>query len=199
MTEKISDILNECRGFGVHTPEYHEKMIHQIPSAGVVNRVGFIAERCRDKVVLSLGCSGPAQKFVDEAAKRCYGMDKERQDREWFVQCDLDEFTILPAWPKVELVLMAEILEHLGNPQRLLKAVQAVYKCPAIITVPNAFSEVGTAHVLQGIENVNRDHVAYYSWKTLKTLVERCGYAIQEHWWYNGNPGVAEGLIFVVR
>src|SRR3990172_4625529 len=49
----------------------------------------------------------------------------------------------------------------------------------------------------EGIEHLsNPEHVAYYSWHTLKVLVERHGYGIVEWYWYNGEPGTAEGLIF---
>jgi len=50
-----------------------------------------------------------------------------------------------------------------------------------------------------GIENVNRDHVAYYSYWTLHELVTRYGFEITEWHWYNGRPLFAEGLIFWVK
>jgi hypothetical protein len=55
-------------------------------------------------------------------------------------------------------------------------------------------------HALEkGYENVNRDHVAYYSWWTLKSLVEKCGYEVVEFAWYNGRPLFAEGLVMLAE
>jgi hypothetical protein len=72
--------------------------------------------------------------------------------------------------------------------------------CPILITVPNAHCVIGRQHILRGVESVNIDHVAYYSWRTLKTLVERYDYVVKEFYWYlPGQPRTAEGLIFVVE
>jgi hypothetical protein len=50
-----------------------------------------------------------------------------------------------------------------------------------------------------GTENVNVDHVAWYSWRTLKTLLDRYGYPIREFYWYKGRPRFAEGIIVVTE
>jgi hypothetical protein len=49
------------------------------------------------------------------------------------------------------------------------------------------------------MENVNIDHVAWYSPRTLRTLLERARWNITEFAWYGGDPGVAEGLIAVAE
>jgi hypothetical protein len=90
------------------------------------------------------------------------------------------------------------VLEHLTNPGYFLQQLR-VLGAPIIITVPNAFSEAGRHWAAQARECVNVDHVAWYSWRTLKTLVERCGYEVREWYWYNGQPRFAEGLVFVVE
>ena len=104
----------------------------------------------------------------------------------------------LPLLQDVDLVLCGEVLEHLSNPGRFLDGLRN-YGKETIITVPSAFSEVGYSWIRRGTENVNKDHVAYYSWRTLKTLVERHGYEVRQFYWYGGKPGVSEGLIMVVR
>jgi hypothetical protein len=48
------------------------------------------------------------------------------------------------------------------------------------------------------VENVNKDHGAWYSWKTLTTLLERHGFTIREFYWYGGDGPTAQGLIMVV-
>jgi 2-polyprenyl-3-methyl-5-hydroxy-6-metoxy-1,4-benzoquinol methylase len=99
---------------------------------------------------------------------------------------------------KVDVVLCGEILEHLSNPGRLLDAVRKL-AVPIIVTVPNAFSSVGMRWIAKAKENVNKEHVAWYSYHTLKTLLERHGYELAEFFWYKGKPLVAEGLVVLAR
>jgi hypothetical protein len=68
-----------------------------------------------------------------------------------------------------------------------------------LISVPNAMLSISDGWLHKGIENVNRDHVAWYSYTTLKTLVERFGFEVKDFYWYNGQPMTAEGIIFIVR
>ena len=97
----------------------------------------------------------------------------------------------------IELVLVPELLEHLTNPGRFLRSLH-VYHCPILITVPNAFAVIGVQHMARGVENVHVEHVAYYSYWTLRRLVEQTGYAVEDFAWCHGEPLSAEGLIFLV-
>jgi hypothetical protein len=104
----------------------------------------------------------------------------------------------LPTYADVEVVLLGEVIEHLMSPGVLLWQVREHYpQCETIITVPNAFSQAGHAWIRKGIEQINSDHTAWYSYMTLKTLVEKCRFAVKEWYWHNGAKYVAEGLIFV--
>jgi hypothetical protein len=51
----------------------------------------------------------------------------------------------------------------------------------------------------QGIESVNIDHVAWYSWQTMTTLLNKTEWRVVDWKWYNGKPLTAEGLIFEVE
>lgn len=151
---------------------------------------------------MSIGASGPLQDLIYATCKKCYGIDVNppTTPRDDFVVMDLDgPRHKIPKWPGVEFVLCGEVLEHLANPGRLMEQLKD-YGLPVIITVPNARSESGRMLLVKkGIENVNCDHVAWYSYRTLRTLVERYGFTVDEFYWYNGKPLTAEGLIFVVR
>lgn len=96
-----------------------------------------------------------------------------------------------------DVVVAGEILEHLGNPGFLLQRLHQ-YKAPLLITVPNAYSSAGFANMKKGIENVNVDHKAWFSYRTLRTLVEKCGYEMSEFYWCGGEKLFAEGLIMVI-
>jgi hypothetical protein len=102
-----------------------------------------------------------------------------------------------PRFDNVELIICGEVLEHLSNPGYFLMFMRKTYPTiPVIFTVPNAFNEAGFDWLLRrGRENVNADHVCYYSYATIKELLRRAGYTIRRFAWYRGKPYVAEGLI----
>ena len=181
------------------SPEYVAKMVHEVPDAAVVDRVEFILSRCKDKTVLHVGASGALHEKIVATSQFCFGIDKDDGDN--IIGFDLDKVGgFLPIIEGVEVVICGEVIEHLSNPGHFLDRLHNSYPgVPVVVTVPNAFSSFARDHMRNGIENVNVDHVCWYSWRTLKTLVERSGYKISEHYWYNGSPGFAEGLVFVLE
>lgn len=182
------------------SPEYAAKQLHAIPAAPVVVRETFLLERCQDKRVFELGATGPMHDAIVKAARHVIGIDRHASDG--VLAFDLDDVrqTELPcASDFPEIVLCGEVLEHLGNPGYVLQRIRRQYQCPLIVTAPNAFCEGGRKFVSTGIENVNLDHVAWYSWKTLTTLLGRYGFTVTEFAWYKGQPRVAEGLIVVAE
>lgn len=197
----ISEIRDELSKWPANkTPEYCAKQIHPIPDAPVVDRERFILDRVFGKAVLEFGASGPLQKYIRRRAKAYHGMDRQASERDKVYACDLDDpkakWTI-PAW-QVEVIVCGEVLEHLSNPGLFLKRLNVYWRgVPLVISVPNAFSASSQKQIARGVENVNADHVAWYSPQTLKTLLGRAGYTIQELAWYKGKPGTAEGLIVV--
>ena len=171
------------------TPEYIEKQLHPIPDTKAVNRVEFIVSQCKGKKVLDIGSSGFLRGILKPICELT-GIDKQATSD---IQCDVEKDPMPDG--EFELIVAGEILEHLSNPGMFLDNLKK-YSCPIIITVPNAFSDNSGR---TGIENVNPEHVAWYSYNTLKTLMERHGYEVTEWYWQHGQPYTAEGLIFVVR
>lgn len=201
MTEAtIQSLLDECVSYGRFTPEYYQKMMHEVPEAPVVDRIEFILAHCKGKKVLNLGsCSGDLHDKIGLVSLAITGVDKRAEAD---IVLDLDhapEELPRPMTSITNMIVAGEIIEHLSNPGRLLTMLRG-FHCPLLVTVPNAFSEAGRQTMLsRNIENVNSDHVAWYSYWTLKTLVERFGFAVKEFAWYGGKPLTAEGLIFVVE
>lgn len=183
---------------------YKKKQLHEIPEAKTLDRPKFVLAKTAGKTVLEFGASGPMQKVVQENAKFYLGVDLE--DGDHIVGFDLDDVSKqnlpgseLDEVGGPEIIFCGEILEHLSNPGWFLTRLKKQYpNVPVLITVPNAAAS-GNKYLVQGIENVNIDHVAWYSWRTIKTLLNRAGYEIKEFYWYNGKPGFAEGLIVVTE
>ena len=193
----IYDILSDVQGRG---RAYEAKMMHPIPDTDVVDRIKFILQRCAGKRVLDCGCAqNHTHEAIKKVAKEVFGIDKNPIEGDNFFQADLDkivEGVELPLW-HVDIVVCGELIEHLTNPGAFLRELHK-YNAPVLLTVPNAHGKNGYLHARSGTENVNIDHVAYYSWRTLVTLADKCGYQVDEYHWYNGEPRTAEGLTMII-
>lgn len=202
MTATLTDLRN-----GRDTA-YEAKMMHPVPPATVVDREAFILDLVRGKVVLDIGASGAMHTAIMCASEFCYGIEHPESPSvsdvlsgEHIEFIDLDDIArALPKFNDVRVIVCGEVIEHLSNPGHFLARLRAAYRgVPVIITVPNAYSSAGYRWMERGIENVNSDHVAWYSPMTLKTLLGRAGYSIREMHFYNGRPYFAEGIIVVAE
>ena len=192
------DSLRANLGVAPRDTAYDEKMMHPIPDAAVVDREQFIVDTIRGKTVIEFGASGALHGKITAAASVVVGVDRDRAPG--VIGFDLDAIgQDLPVLAKPNWIVCGEVIEHLSNPGYFLSRLKHQYGgVPMIITVPNAFTDVGRKTLDKGIENVNRDHVAWYSYTTLKTLLTRAGYTIRELYWYGGKPYYAQGLVVVV-
>lgn len=178
---------------------YDAKMLHDLPAGSIVDRTVFIVQKVAGKRVLEFGASGAMHDAIIKASKEVFGVD--RCDAPGVIGFDLDDVSQRGLPDKVvDVIVCGEVLEHLSNPGWFLARLTRQYAgVPVVITVPNAFSRISQKHVTKGVENVNIDHVAWYSPRTLRTLVERAGFTIREFAYYNGDGPTAEGLIAVVE
>ena len=200
----IDDLRSHLGGAPKQSPEYIAKMMHPFPKATAVDRAAFILGHCTGKRVLEFGASGALHDRIVAAAEITLGID--RIDAVGVYGFDLDDVQqeyLVPAAARgyrPEIVICGEVLEHLSNPGWFLARINRHYAgVPVILTVPNAFSSAGYKWALKGIENVNADHVAWYSPKTLSVLLERAGYAVGGLFYYGGDGPTAEGLIVVTE
>ena len=189
--------------------EHQKRMVHPVPPAESVNRREFVISQCKGKTIFDIGCAGTAGDFalfdkMSEVALNAFGVDKNNHGRPNVAEMNLDRPLNFPAkaWntilPDVELVVAGEVIEHLSNPGQFLQWCHRSFQsADLLITVPNAFSANAIRSIQKKTEVVNVDHVCWYSWRTLKTLVERFGYHVADFKWYNGPPLLAEGIIFL--
>ncbi len=178
----------------------------------MVDRVQFIKKACVGKKVLHLGCTD--YPFTEEVikndmllhfelgkvAKELYGFDFDERgikilsdvgvenlylsNLEKLEEVDLDE--------TFDVIIAGEMIEHLSNPGLFLKGIQRFMnpKTNLLITTINAYCGMrmltygfcgrGGAH-----EPVHPDHVAYYSYSTLKVLIERENLRVNGFAFYN--------------
>ena len=196
----IYKLLDDVSRMGNHSAEYWEKMVHHYPKTTVKDRAKYILSHARDKRVLDVGCTGPLANMLQKIASDYHGIDS-LDDPGWqgnYHKVNLDSAAHLPAIRDVDLIIAGEVIEHLSNAGHFLDLIRE-YSAPVILTTPNAYSLAANNAVRKGYENVNKEHVTWYSYQTLKTLVTRHDWTINEWFWYNGKPGTAEGLIFYME
>lgn len=195
----LDELEHELDEMGSHSVEYWDKQVHVVPQSQTVDRAKYLVKHTTGKTILHIGCTGQLDRDLCKVAKKCYGIDGQPLDRPDFTQLNLDEYGAgIPLFPDIEVIVCGEVLEHLSNPGHFLDRLHATYQIPVMFTVPNAMCTGGIDWLTKrGRENVNRDHVCYYSYTTLKTLLARHGYTVERHFWYGGKPYIAEGLIVV--
>ena len=180
---------------GDFSSEYIKKQIHLIPPVEVIARLDYLLNEANSKVILDVGATGQMSKELRKVAKVYYGIDKMPIKKKNCFQVDLDRAKKLPNIEGLELIIAGEVIEHVSNAGHFLDLIHH-YELPVILTTPNAFANRSRTFLECGVENVNREHVAWYSYHTLKTLVERHKFKILEWFWYGGQPITANGLIF---
>jgi len=178
--------------------EYERRNNHPIPAGPVVVRHEYLRDRCKGHRVLSLGGGGPLEQFIRPLTAALYCIDIEPKPSVTIVDLDKEPDQLRAFTSHIDLILCGEILEHLSNPGRLLDVLRWMRK-PMVVTAPNAFTTVGRWLLDDGIENVNAEHVCWYSPITLRTLLTRHGFKVTKFCWYNGKPIYAEGMIFEVQ
>lgn len=194
----IYDLYDEVAEYGNQPAEWYEKMVHKIPSAPVFDRAEYLTKAARNKVVLDVGASGPMSFKLQDVAAEYHGIgidDNPGFDNYYQLNIDHASHHDWPEIAELDVVIAGEILEHVSNAGWLLAQLY-LYDRPIIVTVPNAFSIGGLNYLRKGIECVNGEHVAWYSYQTLRTLVRRHGFRVLLWGWYNGKPLTAEGIIF---
>ena len=165
----------------------------------VYDRVTYLIERTRDRSVIHLGfvdARNMSEKVdrstwlhaqLSQGTRRLVGIDSDQEGiraaRELgheahLADCqnaeEVAELAVTPA----DLVLAAEIIEHLDRPGDFLDAVRQLIAPGGelVITTPNPTSLTNVLLALRKTEVQNADHVGWHSWRTLDTLLGRHGY-----------------------
>jgi SAM-dependent methyltransferase len=178
----------------------------------LVQRVEFIKGMCAGKKVLHLGCTNwPYTREaiennmllhfdLEKVAAELYGFDYDQQGLDVLAEAgtrnlyraDLEKLDEVDLHETFDVIVAGEMIEHLNNPGLFLKGVQRFMnpETQLIITTLNAYCGMRFAiYALRGkggaVEPVHPDHVAYYSYSTLKLLVERQNLHIDEFLFYD--------------
>jgi SAM-dependent methyltransferase len=178
----------------------------------LVQRLDVIREICTGKSVLHLGCTN--YPYTDESVRNgmllhddlatvatdLWGLDSDEtgiqvlKDRgtDQIVKGDLERLENADLNRTFDIIVAGEMIEHLNNPGQFLAGV-ARFMTPEtrlLITTVNAYC--GMRFFWYGLrgrrgrnEFVHPDHVAYYSYHTLKVLIERHNFDLDGFWFYD--------------
>ena len=182
-------------------------LLHHPPRARVVERRRFLEDAVRGKRAIHLG-------FVDTglmterratgtwlhdvlaaAAAELVGVDADEGGVELARSLGYDahvadcQSTAQLAGLNLEpadVVVAGELIEHLDRPGDFLDAARTLLGPDGVLvlTTPNALRLTNTLAALVRREVVSRDHVAWYSWRTLATLLDRHGLTVAELAYY---------------
>lgn len=166
-----------------------------------VDRLDFLADACRDKVVLDIGCYDETALIkVDTrhwlhgrlaaVARQVIGIDNSARIPDEGLRTAANAMIHRgngadPALPPevlaaVDLVIAGEFIEHIENPLAFFQALKA--KFPGrelLLSTPNGGQFANTLMGAFGREVQHHDHIQVFTYKILNTLCLRAGF---ERW-----------------
>jgi 2-polyprenyl-3-methyl-5-hydroxy-6-metoxy-1,4-benzoquinol methylase len=187
----------------------------------IYDRKESIANCCKGKVVLDLGCTqhrmmGKEAKEKDwlhfkikQAAQKVIGLDILKDEVErlnkvgYSIMCGNVENIDKIHFPinQFDVIVCGELIEHLSNPGLFLKNVKKImdYKTLLIITTPNVYSRQRIKLMLNKKyerEWLNKEHKCWYSFETLKQLLISYDYKEVSWGYYSSSSIIKIGNIF---
>ena len=164
----------------------------------------YLMEACRGRRVLHLGCAdspfsverirdgSSLHPKLQKVASSIVGMDIDAHSlhamREIYPLDDFATYDVESsecgeylANARFDVVVCADIIEHLNNPGLMLENIN---KClepggRLIVTTINGLAFKGFLRAMVSREAVHPDHVAYYSFSTLAHLLARFGFKVE--------------------
>jgi len=178
----------------------------------LLERVPYLKELCKGKKVLHLGCTGypfTEQIMADDRllhfelekiARELYGFDLDQEGIDVLeklgtknlYRADLEQLQEVALNEKFEVIIAGEMIEHLSNPGLFLRGIQRFMDADTNLVVTTINAYCGYRNVVYGLrgkggsnEPVHPDHVAYYSYSTLKLVLERANLKIDKFAFYD--------------
>lgn len=171
------------------------------------NRLDLIENYCADKKIIHVGFADHVELIetkIDRnewlhnrlraVARRCIGIDINTEAVD-FIQRRFDipdvyTYDLIHSEPfhilledRWDLLVLAEIIEHVDNPELFLRVLLEKYRSVVkglLITAPNAFWYKNATGFLRRREHINSDHRYWFSPYTLAKIACRAGWLPEE-------------------
>lgn len=166
------------------------------------SRIDVLSELVTGKNVIHVGCCDHLplipqkikqgkwlHKILTDRCNNCIGIDINAKAVEYVrnvigydnVTCNdiCDNTFELPNQTHWDYILLGEIIEHIEDPYRFIKSIREKFIGKIdkiIITAPNVFNIDTERDIKKGIENINTDHVFWFSPYTLQKIAYKAGY-----------------------
>jgi 2-polyprenyl-3-methyl-5-hydroxy-6-metoxy-1,4-benzoquinol methylase len=182
--------------------------LYDVSRISLVSRVDYIANACRGKRVVDLGCVSQGGGFaatqspdwlhgqILAVGQKVVGLDADADGisllRKQGYNCiegdaeSLDSINFIePLGGTVDLIVAGELMEHLSNPGRFLDSCRRVLQTQGsqesqlIISVPSPYWYRQMLAVMSGKEYSSSDHNCWYSPTTLTTLLMKHDFQVK--------------------
>jgi SAM-dependent methyltransferase len=178
----------------------------------LVQRLDLIREMCTGKKVLHLGCTNypytedAIEKHMllhfelEKVATDLYGLDFDQKGinilraagAKNVFQGDLEKLEAVDLNETFDVIVAGEMIEHLNNPGLFLEGIKRFMNPETVLLLTTINAYCGMRFVWYGlrgkrgrVEFVHPDHVAYYSYSTLKLLLERHNMHVETFLFYD--------------
>jgi SAM-dependent methyltransferase len=169
--------------------------LERISVSNPVDRVSFIAEQCRAKKVLDIGCFDETALVkretehylhgrISKIAARVHGVDSSPKVPEGGIVTGPNSRIVRGdgADPivdhDIDIIVAGEFIEHIENPLDFFRKLKAHFPGKEmVISTPNGTSFANTLLGVFGREAQHPDHLQIFSYKILSTLCSRTDFA----------------------
>lgn len=178
----------------------------------IVQRLALIEDLCVGKKVLHLGCTNHpyTREAIDydmllhfkleKIASGLYGFDYDQEGINALLEhgsrnifrADLEKLGDVDLVETFDIIVAGEMIEHLNNPGLFLNGIKRFMKSDTILLITTINAYCGFRFLQYGLrgksgvnEPVHPDHVAYYSYSTLRLLLERHELHVEEFLFYD--------------
>ena len=189
----------------------HASPRRRIQNTRVVSRFSEILRLCEQKKVLHLGCAD--MPFTSErgdkllhrqlsevtSPDKLWGLDVSQEGVdllrnmgfENLILGDVENLGEELRQLNFDIVLAGEIIEHVANPGLFIKGLASIMteRTHLILTTPNATSVKSFLSAFMRFEKVHPDHNFYFSYYTLKHLLEEFGLKCEDIYYYQDVEG----------
>lgn len=159
--------------------------------------LGFVDERAEQKLAEGVWLHAR----LADVSRNLVGVDSSVEGVEWARRLGYEAYVVdiqsresveAAGLKPAEVVVAGELIEHLDAPGPFLRALRPLLAEDGllVLTTPNAYRLVSFLAPITGSELVHADHTAWHSPQTLRTLLEQCGWEVEEMAYYH-NPARA--------
>lgn len=188
-------------------PALRPPSVHRLPRARLVDRTEELRRLVSGRTVVDLGFVDEGQ-ITSKRARKTWLHEAIRAEARAVVGIDADADGVEEArrlgfdarvadvedpaslaalrLEGAEVVVAGELIEHLDQPGAFLEAVKLLVADDGVLvlTTPNGHALTNVLGGIAGRELVNPDHVTWFSWRTLVTLLGRHGWRLDSLAYY---------------